>query len=157
MIKTIVFDFCRVFIFPRDGNFYGQLNALHEVLSDNSNYNFEDNFIFNQDLLNFVTDSDLKSKFELYLLTSGKIHERTECQRFLGGTFRKIFTTKDLKAKKNNTSAYLELAENLGREPSEILFIDNNRENTAAAELAGLATITYRNNIQLETEIEGYL
>lgn len=153
----MIFDFSRVFIFPKDQAYFGGLNDLHRVLSESPNYNFSDNFEFNQELLEFILENQLQRRFNLYIFTSGVIQNAIPCQRFLNGYFKECFSGDKLKLKKNTPSSYLILAEKIGIEPKHILYIDDVRENTVAAETAGLPTITFRNNMQFEAEISSYI
>jgi FMN phosphatase YigB (HAD superfamily) len=157
MIKAIVFDFCRVFLFPKKEDYYGELNSLHGQLSKDLNYNFSDHFVFNHELIEFIKENNIDINFSLHIFTSGNIQETPECQRFMNGYFKKIFAATKLNLSKKEISTYLFLADELNLNPGEILFVDDNRGNTSTAELAGLNTITFRNNIQFETEIEGYI
>lgn len=157
MIRAIVFDFCRVFLFPKNDGYFGELNALHKELSKDINYNFSDHFVFNHDLLSFIKDNQIDVNFSLHILTSGHIQETVECQRFINGYFKKIFSCSDLDLSKKTPSSYSMIADDLNLNPSEILFVDDSRDNTVAAETAGLYTITFRNNMQFETEIEGFI
>lgn len=157
MVKAIIFDLCRVFLFPKKEDYYGELNALHAELSKDFNYKFSDNFIFNQELMDFVKEKHIDTSHNLYLFTSGKIQETVECQRFLNGYFKKIFSAEVLNISKKEASSYLMLADELNLNPGEILFVDDMRQNTIAAETAGFSTITFRNNMQFEAEIPGYI
>jgi glucose-1-phosphatase len=157
MIKAIVFDFCRVFLFPKKEDYYGELNSLHEQLSKDFKYNFSNHFVFNQELMDFIKEKLIPGNFNLYLFTSGRIQDTTECQRFLNGYFKKIYSAQQLNLTKKEPSSYLMLADELNLNPNEILFVDDMRQNTLAAETAGLDTITFRNNMQFETEMEGYV
>lgn len=157
MLKAVVFDFCRVFLFPRDESYFGELNALHKVLSENPKYNFDDNFVFNHELLDIVKNCCIDQRYDLYIFTSGNIQETPECKRFLSDNFKKVISASKYKLSKKKTSSYLILSDMVGLEPSEILFIDDSRENTLAAENAGMLTITFRNNVQFEVEIKGFI
>ena len=157
MIRALVFDFGRVFVFPKDEAYFGGLNDLHRVLSESPKYNFRDNFEFNQELLDFILEKQMNLRFGLYLFTKGILQDAPEAQRFLDGHFKAVFNCDKLKLKKSKPNSYSQLAKNMGFKPGELLYIDDDRGNTVAAEMAGLATITFRNNMQFETEIGGYL
>jgi len=157
VIKTIIFDFCKVFLFPKNEGYYGELNLLHDELSKDLNYKFSDYFVFNQELLDFIKENQIDINFKMNIFTSGDIQETVECQRFLNGYFKRIFSADKLNLNKKEPSSYLILADELDLNPNEILFVDDNRANTVAAENAGLSTITFRNNMQFETEMEGFL
>lgn len=157
MIKALIFDLCRVFLFPKKEDYFGELNSLHNQLSKDVNYNFNDHFVFNSELIDFIKENQIDTKFSLYIYTSGKIQDTVECQRFLNGYFKTIFSAENMKLPKKEPSSYLKLASRLNLNPANILFVDDTRQNTIAAETAGFFSVTFRNNMQFETEIEGYI
>ena len=157
MVKAIIFDFGRIFIFPKDEGYFGSLDDLHKVLSESPNYNLCDNFVFNQELLDFLKSKQIDLRYEVFLFTGGKIAVSDDCQKFVKGFFKNTFSADKLKLKKSQPSSFLILSEKIGIEPSQILYIDDTRGNTIAAETAGLQTITFRNNMQFETEFEAYI
>ncbi len=157
MVTAVVFDFGRVLIFPKDNAYFGGLNDLHRVLSESPNYNFNEHFVFNTELLHFLKQEKEIKRFDSYLFTKGKIKDSLECQRFLNNAFTNIFLSDQLKLKKTLASTYTFLATRIDVPVSEILYVDDARANTEAAEKAGLQTITFRNNMQFETEFRGYI
>lgn len=157
MIRVLVFDFGRVFVFPRDESYFGGLNDLHRVLSESPNYDFDSTFVLNNELLSFIKEKQLNLKYRLYLFTKGRIHRSSQSSTFLDGYFRDVFTCEKLKVEKNKPETYAAIAAKIGVDPSDILYIDDSRENTEAAEIAGASSITFRNNMQFETELEGYI
>ena len=54
------------------------------------------------------------------------------------GWFRKVYTSCGLRLRKPDATAYLAVADDMGVEPSAILFVDDNAENVAGARAAGL-------------------
>jgi FMN phosphatase YigB (HAD superfamily) len=156
-IKAVVFDFGRVLIFPKDEGYFGGLNDLHNVLSASPNYKFLDNFEFNNELLDFLKAQKVQKGIEYYLFTKGKIVENPDCRAFLNGFFKDVYIADRTNFKKGDLNAYKQIIESIALPPEEILYIDDSRRDTAAAEKAGLQTITFRNNMQFETEFEGYL
>ncbi len=157
MVKAVVFDFGRVLIFPKDKEYFGGLNELHRVLSESPNYKFSDHFVFNDELLQFIKEEKVTKRFESYLFTKGKIINSPECKSFLENVFANVFSADLFKIKKSDTSTYSFLADKIDIAPPQILYVDDTRTNTEAAENAGLQTITFRNNMQFETEFRGYI
>ena len=153
----MVFDFGRVLIFPKDLGYFGGLNDLHKILSESPNYKLTDHFEFNSELLEFLKQQKTLKGIEFYLYTKGTIVEDPACHEFLSGFFKQVYFANKIKFEKNDPQSYKFLSDNISFDPSEIIYVDDDRENTAAAEEAGLLTITFRNNMQFETEFEGYV
>lgn len=156
-IKAAVFDFGRVLIFPKDNGYFGSLNDLHKVLSASPNYNFFDHFELNQELLNFIKEKKTEKNLAVYLFTKGVLKDAPECQRFIGGVFKEVYVAENIRLNKSDPRAYKYLSDSIAESPGEILYVDDHRDDTQAAEQAGLITITFRNNMQFETEFEGYV
>jgi len=140
-METIVFDFSRVILFPKDQNYQGGLNKLHKDLSVKSDYKFLDNFKFNDELIKYLKLN--KEKFELYIFTTGNIQNTPEVQRKIKGIFNKIYTVTDLGLGKESSKTFNILAQKIGKKPEDILFIDDTLQNVEAAKKAGLKTIQY--------------
>lgn len=143
-MKTIIFDFSRVILFPKNQNYQESLNKLHKELSAKSDYKFTDNFKFNKELLDYLKQN--KEKYELYIFTTGSIQNTPEVQERIKGIFRKIYTVNDLGSGKNLPETFYILAREIGKKPQEILFIDDTLENVEAAKKAGFKTIQYNND-----------
>jgi len=152
MITTIIFDFSRTLLFPKDKNYKGSLNKLHKELSQKQDYQFLDHFKFNEELLLLL--NKIKDNFSLYIFTTEVIQKAKESKEKIKSIFKKIYTEEDTKLKKNDPKAYSFITNDLGKNPSEILYIDDTIENINAAKRVGLKTIHYSSNKMLLKEIE---
>jgi len=142
MITTILSDFSRVILNPKDKNYTGTLNGLHKELSEkNENYPFFDYFEFNDEILNVYRQ--LKTKYSVNIFTTGTIQNTPEVRQVIDPIFEHIYTAKDFGLDKKQPEAYLFIAKKLNKKPSEILFIDDQQANIDAAKKAGLNTILY--------------
>ena len=155
MISALLFDFARVFLFAKDKNYKGELNALHKQLSPSPGYKFFDHFKFNEELLSYA--EKLKTKVDLYMFTSGTIQETPEVQMKIVDLFKEIFSAQKLSLFKTDHGAYVDIATRMGKTPEEILFIDDAPSNILAAQEAQLSTILYSNNLQLMTELKNFI
>ncbi len=141
MITTLLFDLARVLLFPTDKTYKGGLNALHKNLSKEQNYSFLSTFELNKELLNYL--NTIKSIKELYIFTSGSIQNAQEIRGELDSIFRKIFSAEELGFSKKDPHVYTRIAESIGKNPEEILFIDDSLENIESAKKAKLKTLHF--------------
>lgn len=142
MITTILSDFSRVILNPKDKNYRGTLNGLHKELSEkNNNYAFFDYFEFNEEILNVYRQ--LKTKYSVNVFTTGTIQNRAEVRQVIDPIFDNIYTAKDFGIDKKHPEAYLFIAHKLNKKPNEIIFIDDKQVNIDVANQAGLNTILY--------------
>lgn len=145
MVNAIVFDFSRVLIDVKDYPYQDSLNARHKQLQGNEGYNIFDHFELNNELLSFA--DSIKDKYNLYIFTTGVIHEEKEVKERIRNIFKKAFTTRDFNLYKDNPEAYIKLAQAINKKPEEILFIDDTEVNINAAQKGGYKTILFRNNM----------
>lgn len=156
MITTILSDFSRVILNPKDKNYRGTLNGLHkELLEENIEYSFFDYFEFNRDILNLYMQ--LKSKYSVNIFTTGTIQNRIEVKKEIDQIFEKIFAAGELGLSKKDPDAYLFIANKLKKKPEEIVFIDDQKENIDSAKNAGLETILYLDFDELSKEMNRIL
>lgn len=156
MITTIISDFSRVILNPKDKNYKGTLNELHKELSEkNENYLFFNYFEFNKEILNLYRK--LKTKFSVNVFTTGTIQNRLEVRQIIDPIFNNIYTAKDYCLDKKQPEAYFFIAKKLNKKPGEILFIDDQEGNIQAAKKAGLYTIQYLKFEELVLELKNYL
>ncbi len=142
MITTILSDFSRVILNPKDKNYNGTLNGLHKELSvKEENYPFFNHFEFNDEVLNLYRH--LKTKYSVNVFTTGTIQNRPEVRLVIDPIFEHIYTAKDFGLDKKLPEAYLFIANKLNKKPGEILFIDDQEKNIEAAKKAVLNTILY--------------
>ena len=141
MITTLLFDFSRVLLFPKDKSYRGELNPLHAELSKNPNYKFLDYFELNAELLRFL--KGIKDRSELYIFTSGTIQDAPEIQPTLRDIFVRVYSAERIGFSKKDPDSYSFIANDLGINAGEILFIDDTAANIEAARAAGLETLLF--------------
>lgn len=151
MISTLLFDFSRVILLPKDKLYTGGLNALHKMLSQKADYTFSNHFELNSELLMYL--SNIKNSFDLYLFTNETIQEQEDVKPFVNQTFQKVYTASALGMEKSNPDAYKYIAADLGKDAQEMLFIDDSHDNVTAAHKAGLQTLQFKSNQQLLSDL----
>lgn len=151
MIKALISDFSRVLLFPKDDSYLGSLNALHKELSAHGNYNFWEYFRVNQDLLAFY--KTINEHTTLFMFTSEFIQEHPALQPILEGLFSRTFSGARLGLKKTNPQSYITISQEIGLNPEEIIYIDDNQINIDTAQKAGLAVIHYKSTEQTKKDI----
>lgn len=156
MITTILSDFSRVILNPKDKNYTGTLNELHKDLSEkNIDYSFFNYFEFNDEILNLYRQ--LKAKYSINVFTTGTIQNRPEIKQVIDPIFEHIYSAKDYGLDKKKPEAYLYIAKKLNNKPNEIIFIDDQLVNIFAAKKAGLHTINYLNFKEMVIILKKYL
>ena len=103
MQKSIIFDFSRVLLFPKDKTYYGSLNEKHRTLSENPDYYLLDYFVVNEELLEHL--SFLKTKYRLFIFTSETIQDDLSLKPFLLPLFEGIFSAMKLGLDKTDSSS----------------------------------------------------
>lgn len=155
MIKSIISDFSRVILFPKNLTYSGGLNALHKKLNKQKNYNIFDYFYLNDELLSFY--KKIKRKVNIYIFTTGTIQNEPKLQKKLSPIFKKITTVQDISFQKNNPEAYLALANMFGIKEEETVFVDDKYENIRAAGTTNVKVIQYKSAGQTIKKIEELL
>lgn len=155
MITTILSDFSRVILNPRNISYKGTINNLHkELLGKQDDYSFFDHFEFNDEVLNLY--KTLRKKYSVNVFTSGTIQNRSEIRKVIDPIFENVFTAKDYNLDKKQPESYLFIAKKLGKRPQEILFIDDQIDNINAAKKAGLNTILFTDYKNLVLALKKY-
>ena len=147
MITTLIFDFSRVILFPRDKKYLGGLNKLHDELSAKAGYNFLDYFELNDRLLALL--EKMKERYDLYVFTTGHIQNVPEVKKRISRIFKEIYSVEQIPFDKKDPRGYSFVAEKLHHAPHEILYIDDTIQNITVAKLAGFHTLVFKNNDQL--------
>lgn len=155
MIKAILFDFSRVLLFPKDTSYTDSLNQKHRELSNDADYKLLNHFTLNDELLRLL--NSLKNNYVLCLFTSGTIQDSPELFTTVDNIFQKVYSGIKLGLNKKDNNSYTMIAADLTLSPEELLLIDDSLDNIAAAKLAGLITIHYKNNEQLSQEFKTLL
>lgn len=150
-MKKLLFDFSRVLIFPVDETYLGKLNQLHSQLSATSEYKFLDHFRFNEELLKY-----LETNFEpenCFIFTTGTIQDLPESRERIQPIVKEIFSANGLDLSKKDPNSYRTVAELIGDEPSNIIYIDDSKENLIFAKEAGMRTLHFTDNEELIREL----
>lgn len=155
MITTYISDLSRVLLFPKDPKYQGELNAKYKEMKNTPNFSFFDYFSLNEELLEYLNKN--KSKFELYIFTSGSIQNAPEIKNRLSTIFKGILSAEELGISKKEPRAYTSIAEIIKKDPQELLFIDDTIENILAALEAKLNIVHYLDNQSLISSLEGDL
>lgn len=151
MVTTLLFDFSRVLLDVKDKSYKGFLNDLHREKSKQPGYKFFNYFELNEELLEFL--ETIKNKYPLYIFTTGSVQDAPDVRIRLDSVFRKIYSSEELELDKKNADSYLYIARDLNKNPSEILFTDDQPDNIHAAEEAGLLTIHFQSNAQFINDL----
>lgn len=143
MIKALVTDFSRVLLFSSDESYLGGLNSLNNQLFETEpEYDFWKYFKLNEELLEYYASLELPK----FIFTSETIQEHPSVEKRLTGVFKSIFSAKRLGVSKTDEKAYRTIANELGIEPSEMVYVDDNKNNIDAAKSAGCLTIHFESN-----------
>ncbi len=138
MIKSLIFGFSRVILFPKDKTYTGSLNGLNKELIEKygENYDFFDYFELNTDLLDYI--DSVKSDADCYIFTTDSIQDRSEVHGKLKNLFKDIFRANEMGVEKNKRGAYQIISEKIKVKPNDIFYLDDNLENVNAALDAGI-------------------
>ena len=147
MITTIIFDFSRTLLFPKDKTYTGKLNPLYKSIIQGRDYSFFEYFSLNQELVEYV--KHLKGRYRLAVFTTDIIQNDPAIKPILEENFSDIFVANDLGIDKKDPSCYTHLARILKERPENILLIDDTKEKIVAAKKAGLQTIQFITNEKL--------
>ena len=134
---TILSDFSRVIIKPKDKNYSGALNPIHRELTEKfgQSYNLFDHFEINDRLLDFY--KSLKANYSINLFTTDIIQNHPQIRPELEGVFENIFAANDLGLNKKEPAAYLFLCKKMDVRPASVIYIDDQLGNIEAAKAAG--------------------
>lgn len=150
-IKALVMDFSRVLIFANTDVPTESLGSRHATLAVTPGYRVLEHFTLNAELLAFLRV--LSSRAPIYLLTSGHLHALPDITPSLAGIFAGIFTTEEIGYPKSRPEAFIELALRTGLTPPDLLVIDDQPGNIAAARQAGCVAYQYTDNQSLITAL----
>lgn len=154
MIETVITDFSRVLLFPKDRASTAGLNGVNnKLLAENPDYNFWDHFVLNEELLDYYTK--LNGQIPTYIFTSETIQNHPAVQEKIKGSFSGILSALDFGLRKSESEIYKQVATSLNAPIETVLYIDDNSTNIAQAALAGMQTVLYGNNEQTIEAIRG--
>ncbi|MBI4600249.1 HAD-IA family hydrolase [Candidatus Uhrbacteria bacterium] len=145
MIKALVSDFSKVVLLPVNDQYTGGLNALYRELKAQEQFDFWKYFRLNRDLLEWY--KTISGRVAIYLFTAEYIQEDPVVHHELG-VFKRIFSGALLGLKKNETQTYTTIADIIGLQPEQILYVDDKQENCDAAQKAGMIAVRYESNEQ---------
>lgn len=141
-ITTVIFDFSRVLLQPKDPNYAGKLNDLYRDVKTKTPFLFFDHFTPDNELLTWLETK--KNSVALCLYTSEIIQNDPAIFPRLEQVFGKnIYSAKDFGWSKRKSEDYVALAKKIGVDPQSCVFIDDTMENVKAAESAGITAIQY--------------
>lgn len=149
MIKIILSDVARTFLFVKDPNWTDTLNSLYADLeSKQTEYDFWSYFEVSHEYLEIM--KELKQKYRVNMYTSGYIQNYPALNSLLTPVFENIFNEESVGHKKTDPQAYKVIAARLGVDPQEILFIDDDPRYGEGARSAGVQVFQMTNNAHLK-------
>lgn len=146
-MKTLLFDFSRVLLFPVNESYSGSLNALYKEKMYTPGFDFFDYFKLNTELLDYLNIQ--KRLYSLNIFTSESIQDAPELKLAINPLFDRVFSAIDIGFSKKDPRAYGQIGDYLELVTNQITFIDDSLENIEAAEESGMNTIVYRSNSEL--------
>jgi HAD superfamily hydrolase (TIGR01509 family) len=148
MITTVVSDFSRVLLFPKDEAYTGGLNALNNklLLEFGETYKFLDYYKINEELLDVY--KSLREKFPIYIFTSDAVQNHPEVRAVIDPIVTGIFSAKELNLKKTTPEAYTFIAQKIMQPIGQIVYVDDTIANLDAAKQAGMHVLHYENNVE---------
>ena len=145
-MESILSDFSRVLLKPKDENYKESLNTLHRQLSEELGHEYPaaDHFVFNDELLDFY--ASLKGQYPLHLFTTDIIQNHPHIRPKLDAVFDNIISASEHGLSKKDPAAYRFISDMIKKEPMEIVFIDDQLSNLEAAKSAGMKTVHYQDD-----------
>jgi len=142
---SILSDFSRTILHPKDTSYTGGLNSLHKKLDAELGdaYRVLDHFKFNTELMDFyrsLTDTSVN------VFTTDVIQDHPHIRPELELVFENIFAANDLGLSKKDPNAYIFVAQKLNTRPSSIVYVDDQHANNEAARVAGMNIVHFDGN-----------
>jgi FMN phosphatase YigB (HAD superfamily) len=146
MYSTILSDFSRVIIKPKDKDYAGALNAIHRALTRKfgEKYNMFEYFEINEKLIDFY--ASLKEDYSVNRFTTDMIQNHPLIRPRLESVFSNIFAANDYGLSKKDPSAYSFIADKLAVKLEQVIYIDDQEANAEAARRAGMTVLHYTDN-----------
>lgn len=145
-MHVLISDFSYVLLFPRDKKAKGRPTDIYETNKDQSEYSVFDTFRLNTTLLEEYKRISKTNK--VYLFTNGNMHLIPEVRKILDECFTDCFNVNDVGYSKSDSRAFISLATKLNINVSEMVFVDDMKENVRAALDAGAVAIRFESNDQ---------
>ncbi|MBT3538647.1 HAD-IA family hydrolase [Candidatus Parcubacteria bacterium] len=153
MISTVISDLGGVLLFSKDKSYKGKLNPVYKEELKKEGFDFFNFFELNNELLEYY--ASLKEKgVKLYIITEGIIQNDPKIKDDLYKVFDKIYSSGEIGLTKKEVGLYEGILQGLGIEPSDAMYIDDNRDNLGAAQELGIKTILFKNTEGLKEEIQ---
>ena len=152
-MKVLLSDFSQVILFPRDLNYNGSLNGLYKK-NKATGFNFLDIYRLNTELLDYLQSIEGIQK---HIYTTGTVQEAPEIRNAVMAVFETVFTVPSVGYSKTDQRAYRKIAQTLGVETSEVLFIDDSISNCFAAREAGMQAVQFVDTKSIIQSIEAWL
>jgi HAD superfamily hydrolase (TIGR01509 family) len=155
-IKIVLFDFSYTLLFPKNDESINSLNNKYDELRQSqTTYNPLADFIINREMLEFI--HSLKSDYKVYIFTSGHMHTDPTIQPILTPIFDGFFTTTQIQTPKSHPNAFKIIANHLGVETKQMLFVDDQEKNVQAAITAGNQAVRFTNNTETINKLKQLL
>ncbi len=153
MIKILLLDFSYTLCFPKTKETVQSLNQFYaDIVKKGSGENPAQNFIINQELLDYLLT--IKTTHKVYLFTSGSMHKDPVISQKIQPIFDGYITSTELGMPKSFPDSYKVIANKLNVNTDELLFVDDQQTNVQAAIIAGAQAVRYTNNMQIIQAIQ---
>ncbi|MFQ5492761.1 MAG: HAD-IA family hydrolase [Candidatus Dojkabacteria bacterium] len=150
MITTLLVDFARVLVLPKDETIRSVNKLYKQALRNQEKFN--QHFYVNEELFEYL--ESIKDSFNMYLFTgSTDLLELPILKSRIDKLFRDVYITKVMGMNKRNIEIYRLVLDRIKISPDEIMFIDDKARNIRIARLAGLNTHHFTVNRTLIDEI----
>lgn len=154
MINTLIFDFARVILVPKE-QITGSLESFHKGQLEQENYSLFDSLVLNDQLLGYL--EKIKSQYDLYVFTTSNLQNEPGVSEKVSPHFKHIFSTEEIGFSKKDPQSFAEVLKRINKDPKEVIFIDDTLKNIEAAQSIGIRTIHFKNNQQLFEELSTHL
>ncbi len=144
MVKAIVFDLARTLLFPKDKTWEKGVNDLYGKVANTPGFKFFDYFEVSGELSEYI--KSLQGSLPVYMFTSEFIQNDPAIKDDLSLMFKKIYSAAEMGVSKKDPAAYKSIAEDIGVDTSEVLFVDDSAGNVEAARVAGMQTVQYKDS-----------
>jgi len=146
-------DLGGVLLHSKDKSYKGKLNPIYDEESKKEGFNFFNYFELNQELLEYYYS--LKQKgLTFYMVTEGSIQNDPAIKPDLEKIFKQIYSLNQMGFSKKDSELYEKLAQEMNKEISEIIYIDDSEENINASAQSGMKAFQYKDNQRLIQTIE---
>lgn len=149
--KAVLFDLSKTLLFSKEYDYSGSLNDRYMELKDDPSFEFDNYFQVNNEVLDFL--KDYKREVDLYIYTSRTIQEDPVLADRLDPVFRGVFSGSRLNLPKDKPESFQVLCNKIGKDPVDVLFVDDQLKNVRAAQEAGVHGVLYRSDVLLKERL----